>query len=222
MKLILRPAIPSDAPALTDIYFSAFSSDDISLLCFPRGSPSVYAFWYDSIIDEMKDPNSHFLCIVDEDAQAPASPTDSTAPTQRIIAYAKWVSPAAPLTTNLPTWPAGSDTALANHFFGNLVRSHERIMGGRKHWYLELVATRPESQRKGAAGMLLRWGLQRADAEGGAGVEAYLEASPEGKPVYEHFGFREMERLVVLEGRFVECMMVRGIKGVVESEVEGL
>jgi GNAT superfamily N-acetyltransferase len=196
MKLTLRPATPSDAPILTDIYFSAFSEDDISLLCFPRNDTTVYNFWHNSVIDEMKDANNHFLCVVDEDT-----------PNQRIIAYAKWVSPAAPVTMGLPAWPEGGDRALADHFFGNLVRSRESIMRGRKHWYLEMVVTRPEYRRKGAAGMLMRWGLQKADADE---VEAYLEASPEGKPVYEHFGFREVERLVVLEGRFVEVMMIRG------------
>jgi len=78
---------------------------------------------------------------------------------------------------------------------------------------LELVATRKEWQGRGAAGMLLRWGVQRADEDG---VEAYLEASPEGKPVYERYGFREVERVVVsLEGKgcseeeYVEVFMVR-------------
>lgn len=58
--------------------------------------------------------------------------------------------------------------------------------------------------------MLMRWGLEKADYDE---VEAYLEASPGGKPIYAHFGFREVERLVVLEGRFVECMMMRGVRG---------
>ena len=89
----------------------------------------------------------------------------------------------------------------------------------RKHWYLELIVTRPEWQGKGAAGKLIRWGLERADEEGSV---CYLEASPDGKPVYERFGWRERERLVVdLEGRdpcgtgekeFVEVMMVRDVK----------
>lgn len=95
-------------------------------------------------------------------------------------------------------------------------------MGERKHWYLELVGTRPEWQGKGAAGMLLRWGLERADADG---VEAYLEASPKGRPIYEKFGFSEVERLVVDleaigegkdvgdgEKEFVEVFMVRPAK----------
>lgn len=92
-------------------------------------------------------------------------------------------------------------------------------MGERKHWYLECIATSPGWQGKGAAGKLIRWGLEKVDEEG---VEAYLEASPDGKPIYEHFGFGEVERLVVdLEGRgnargekeFVEVMMLRPAKG---------
>ncbi len=65
----------------------------------------------------------------------------------------------------------------------------------------------------------MRWGLEKADKNG---ERAYLEASPDGKPVYEHYGFEEVERLVVdlggkgskvgLKGEkeFIECMMVRG------------
>lgn len=89
-------------------------------------------------------------------------------------------------------------------------------MKGRKHWYLEILATRPEYQGRGAGGQLLRWGIGRADEEE---TEAYLEASPDGKPIYEHLGFSEVDRLVVeLEGRgegvlaekeFVEVFMVR-------------
>jgi hypothetical protein len=97
MKLTLRPAILSDAPNLTDIYFSAFSSDAISLLCFLRNNAAVHTFWYDSIRVEMKDTKNHFLCVVDEDVQLySTTPFVSMPPVHHIIAYAKWVSPAAP------------------------------------------------------------------------------------------------------------------------------
>jgi GNAT superfamily N-acetyltransferase len=206
MPLILRRATSEDAQALTDIYFSAFSMDAISLLVFPRNSPAAWKFWYDSVMEEIQDLNSHFVCIVDSDSSE-----------QTIVAYAKWNSPSAPVSSELPRWPEGSDHEIANHFFGSLIRRHAEIMEGRKHWYLEVLATRPEYQGKGAAGRLLRWGMQRADEEG---TETYLEASPDGKPIYEHFGFKEVDRLVVElkeevvgEKEFVECFMVRPVTG---------
>ncbi|KAK6584495.1 hypothetical protein PZA11_002719 [Diplocarpon coronariae] len=92
-------------------------------------------------------------------------------------------------------------------------------MKGKRHWYLELIATTPQYQGKGAAGQLLRWGIARSDEEG---TETYLEASPDGKPIYEHLGFEEVGRMVVeLDGKgervlaekdFVEVFMVRGIQ----------
>jgi len=206
MALTLRKATLSDVATMTEIYFSAFNVDAISLLAFPRNNSTVYKWWFDNIVEDLADPYAHNLCI--------------TNPENKVIAWAKWASPSPkPLSIDLPQWPEGSDVAIANHFFGNLFTRRKRIMGERKHWYLECIATSPGWQGKGAAGKLIRWGLEKVDEEG---VEAYLEASPDGKPIYEHFGFGEVERLVVdLEGRgnargekeFVEVMMLRPAKG---------
>jgi GNAT superfamily N-acetyltransferase len=206
MSLKPRKATLSDATALTEIYLSAFTHDAISLLVFPRNSSS-YNFWYNSIIEEIADPNAHFICIY-----------DSSLPSHPIVSYCKWHAPSAPMSADLPAWPSESDSTLANHFFGNLISKRRGIMGDRKHWYLELVATRQEYQGRGAAGQLLRWGVERADEEA---TECYLEASPEGKPIYGRFGFGERDRLVVeLEGKgegplsekeYVEVFMVRPV-----------
>ncbi|CAL3965891.1 unnamed protein product [Diplocarpon coronariae] len=193
MPLILRRAVLTDAAILTDIYFSAFNVDAVSLLVFPRNSSS-WNWWYDSVINEIADLNAHFVCIYDSDSED-----------QRV--------------TDIPTWPEEADGALANHFFGSLINQHAKIMKGKRHWYLELIATTPQYQGKGAAGQLLRWGIARSDEEG---TETYLEASPDGKPIYEHLGFEEVGRMVVeLDGKgegvlaekdFVEVFMVRGIQ----------
>lgn len=205
MSLSLRPAIASDARHIVDIYLSAFREDAISLLCFPRNK-AVDDFWLNMIAEELSNPHTHFVCVTSSDASGQ----------ETVIAFAQWMAPSNPVTVELPTWPAGSDSELANSFFGALFSTHKRLMEGKKHWYLELLGTRPEFQGKGAAGMLMRWGLERADEEG---VEAYLEASPDGKPIYEHFGFVAQEELVVdLEGKglgdkkFVEVFMVRPVK----------
>lgn len=214
MALTLRKATLTDAAEMTDIYLSAFSIDAISLLCFPRNNAAVYNWWYEMIVAEMTDPHSHSLVITAR------SSTPSDTAKDQVIAWCKWNAPSPkPLETDLPEWPEGADVDLANHFFGNLFARRGRIMGERAHWYLEIVATRPEWQGKGAAGRLMRWGLEKADEEG---VETYLEASPDGKPIYEHFGFKEVGRLIVdLEGKenalnekeFVEVFMLRPVQG---------
>ncbi|KUJ19891.1 acyl-CoA N-acyltransferase [Mollisia scopiformis] len=207
MPLLLRKATASDASALAQIYLSAFSVDAISLLVFPRNKSS-FDFWHDSILEELDDPHAHLLCVY-----------DSSSPDQKIVALAKWNGPDALIQTDLPEWPEGADQKIANHFFGNLFGRHETIMRGRKHWYLELLATLPEYQGKGAAGQLLRWGIEKSDEDG---TETYLEASPDGLPIYQHFGFEEEDRLVVeLDGKgegplsekeFIEVFMVRPAK----------
>jgi hypothetical protein len=57
----------------------------------------------------------------------------------------------------------------------------------------------------------VQWGVERADAD--EGCEAYLEASPDGRGLFERFGFGVVERLVYLDGGYVECSMVRSVKG---------
>jgi GNAT superfamily N-acetyltransferase len=210
MTLTLRKATLADAAEMADIYFSAFEIDVISLLCFPRNNSKVYNWWYDMIVDEIADPCSHSLVVT--------TPANSSS-RDEIIAWSKWNAPSPKhLDTDLPKWPEGADVEVADHFFGNLFTRRKRIMGEKKHWYLEMLATKPNWQGKGAAGKLMRWGLEKADADG---LETYIEASPNGKPIYEHFGFREIERLIVdLEGKdndlgekeFVEVLMLRPVK----------
>jgi hypothetical protein len=61
-------------------------------------------------------------------------------------------------------------------------------MGERPHYFLELMGTIDENKRKGAASMLLQWGCDQADREG---LECYVDASPDGLPLYERFGWEK-------------------------------
>ncbi|KAK7226861.1 hypothetical protein V2G26_014864 [Clonostachys chloroleuca] len=58
----------------------------------------------------------------------------------------------------------------------------------RDHWYLEIVATDPKHQRRGAGSFLLQEGLIRVDE---MGLEVYLEGSPMAVPLYKRFGFEK-------------------------------
>ncbi|KAF2144329.1 uncharacterized protein K452DRAFT_267630 [Aplosporella prunicola CBS 121167] len=69
---------------------------------------------------------------------------------------------------------------------GMLYSARREVMGTRPYYLLHLLVTDRKHYRRGAAGMLLQWGMECADA---AGLECYLEGSEMGRPLYERNGF---------------------------------
>ncbi|KAF2853876.1 hypothetical protein T440DRAFT_515360 [Plenodomus tracheiphilus IPT5] len=152
----------------------------------------------------------------------------STIPTT-IIAGARWrhIAPKDP-TAHQRTWAevdaeltvpepyAESDPALLTHFYEMSNANKREIMGQREYWVLDTLVTLPEHERRGAGGMLVAWGCERADERG---VECYVEASVVGKPLYARFGFEVVREMKVEMGRFgrgedlVLVIMVRPAKG---------
>jgi ribosomal protein S18 acetylase RimI-like enzyme len=56
------------------------------------------------------------------------------------------------------------------------------------HWYLDHIAVAPQRQGEGVGSALIRFGLERASADG---VPAFLETARERNvALYEHLGFR--------------------------------
>jgi hypothetical protein len=69
----------------------------------------------------------------------------------------------------------------------DLFNKHKReALGNRPYFCLDTLATLGKHERRGAGSMLVRWGCEKADE---AGVQAYLEASPMGAPMYARHGF---------------------------------
>lgn len=81
--------------------------------------------------------------------------------------------------------------------------TREGIMKGLPHYYLAPIWVLPEYQSRGIGKALLEEGLRKADE---VGVACYLEATKEGKRMYEKFGFE-------VEGRGEYTEMVRWGKG---------
>ena len=73
----------------------------------------------------------------------------------------------------------------------------------------------PEYQGQGCGGILIRSGLEIVDA---ACARAELEATPQGKPVYERYGFEEVDEMVFKleeygsKGTQVSTCMIRDLQ----------
>ncbi|KAI6793500.1 hypothetical protein KC367_g7363 [Hortaea werneckii] len=181
MPLHLQPLEPSDIPACVEIYFRAFQNPH-SLACWPR-VPSVRQWWEDMFVREMaSEAGSHWFKAVDLDSKGEG----------QMVGFVKWQEPrrdGGEVETELPEWPAEADKGVCEETFGEWGRRRRELMGGRGHWYLEIIATRPQYQGRGAGSMMINWGLERADQDN---VEAYLEASPEAVSLYEKLGFENV------------------------------
>lgn len=59
---------------------------------------------------------------------------------------------------------------------------------------LKFVHTDPAHQRRGAGSIMMDWGTKQADARG---LTGYVQASPQGRRLYESFGFKEVATHVV-------------------------
>ncbi|EAW15249.1 GNAT family N-acetyltransferase [Aspergillus clavatus NRRL 1] len=212
MPFDLRPAAAADAPAITAVFLAAFS-DPFNQRIFPP-TPDVTAYWHKQFAQMSANPAQRVLKIVDTD-------TDTDA--EAVVAFAVWGLPCQPQqqqqqrnphaepepdpapAPELDSYPASSDADLCRLFFGGMQKMHEEIMRGKPHYYLNMLGTHPAYHGRGLASRLLRWGLERADAEG---VETYLSASRAGRPLYEKYGFRVVEVREVAAG-YVQWYMVR-------------
>lgn len=207
MPLILRKAVLEDATAILDMYFSAFSTSPVSLLCFPRDNNDVYVWRLAQLRAHLVSDTG--VCLVVYDSSLPS--------TESIVGYARWVCGVAEGRQDADLLPAWSNTRLADLLFGGVADMRLAYMRARKHWYLDILFTHPAHQRKGVAGILMRWGLSRADEDG---LEVYLEASLQGKPVYEHLGFQEVALVripVLATDRDAVGKLLEGETDIVES-----
>lgn len=173
-KFTLRPVTPDDAPSLLDVLKSGFQDNALSTRAFPASDPAS---------DE-----GHLDFITKNLAEILAA-TDSSG---AILGFARWCRrpaptepPPTPLTNDM--YPPTGDPDLARRFFqANIDRAAE-IVAGRPLWFLSMAVVRREEQGRGVGSVLMRHGTELADEDGWI---AYLNASPEGVPVYERYGFR--------------------------------
>ncbi|KAJ5151714.1 hypothetical protein N7492_010009 [Penicillium capsulatum] len=181
MALELHPVTPNDIPTITTLWYTIFQDPSMQHL-FPN-TPAMHEWWTNANATDLREkPYQKYIKVIDPSAHEPTNPSKP-----RIVAYAKWdLSMPDERGPRFPAWHSEQPSADNDAFFGRLERARRRVMGDRRHYYLDMLGTHPDYRRRGAGAMLVQWGCDRADADG---VGAYVDASVDGKGLYEKFGF---------------------------------
>jgi GNAT superfamily N-acetyltransferase len=85
-----------------------------------------------------------------------------------------------------------SDPEMFKSLFTLFNGNKREVLGTRSYYVLDTLVTLQAHERRGAGSMLVRWGCEKADE---VGVEAFLEASPMGAPMYARHGFQPVKKV---------------------------
>ncbi|MCJ1454531.1 hypothetical protein MMC28_004884 [Mycoblastus sanguinarius] len=181
-------ASEADLENLSLLVFNAFAQNPIHRVIYPYGATNDIIAW--NIEGDRRgmreDKNAHYMCVRDTD-------------TRTIVSYALWYeylhgdeqSNESMEAIDCPP-DTNSDAFCRLDPIGTVKR--KSIMGRRPYMYLADIATAPPARRQGAASLLLKWGIDRADA---SGIPCYLQGSPEGASLYQKHGFVAVDQVVI-------------------------
>ena len=211
-RVRLRAAVAEDIATMVSIQDSAFRDDALYNRCFPPSDPATHQVMIARTERHFADAASHAII-------AEAADESSTGGEQlTIIGWARWIrrplpapgaAPAPPRVLTEDMYPAGGDRAFAARFFQANQDALSEATKDQPYWFLSMIAVAKEHQRRGVASMLMRFGVDEADREGWA---AYVNASPEGKALYERFGFRTVQRTDFGGGITTDHMKREGVR----------
>jgi GNAT superfamily N-acetyltransferase len=183
MVIQVEPLIDVEYEEYTRLQYAAFrSSGGISSFIFPTETPvdAMHAIIEKGQRKMRETSNAHYAKVTDSgSAQLLAIAHWKVFDRERTIeeqqAFEKTRSP-------LP----GVNHLAWNDYYGHVQQSRQKL-GTRPCLTVHIFATHPAHRRKGHGAMLLQHILTQADEYR---LEVYLEASEEGKLLYEKFGFQ--------------------------------
>ncbi|GIK03390.1 hypothetical protein Aspvir_007459 [Aspergillus viridinutans] len=190
----IRYATEADAPAIAEMNIVCFQHAPFYRNMFPNMAPlAALPVKLSRTYDKLSDPKVHVLVATD-----PVS--------NQILGCARWVIPdikgrrvalsdeaRATAAQNAQLRPAGMNVAVYDAALKALEETRKKYVK-EDDIVLELLVAHPQHQGKGVGKALLDWGMRIADERN---VRIYLEATPEGYPLYSKCGWRDVEDLVM-------------------------
>ncbi|KAF4450688.1 GCN5-related N-acetyltransferase (GNAT) domain-containing protein [Fusarium austroafricanum] len=183
MPLKVLPATEADAFRAATIEEMAYGPNPLDPVLFPGPLPSEPNTRAPDLINLLqKNPACRWAKVVD---------TDLGEAEDQMIAFSSWYLWETTPTEEQHSFPSQrgprSNAEACELFFGGMNKMRVNYMKGTPYAY-------PKHQRRGAASLLLEYGLKESDR---LGIPACLESSAEGRKLYEKFGFEEVDRLTV-------------------------
>ncbi|KAI1503731.1 putative GNAT family acetyltransferase [Biscogniauxia marginata] len=202
--LSLALAAPVDAPRIAEIHMAAFGANAMLRAQFPaapvraalRRSVEVKAR------ADMADPRTTVL-VVREDCSGSSSDSHARGAEGGggggekgvVVAFAKWAHPVPSADEDYAEppwiWPEGTDRGILDAWAGKAEEAQRRAVGSRPCYRLTFMGTDPAHERRGAATMMARWGIEQCKKDR---VPAYLESTLEAAPFYAKNGFTSVEK----------------------------
>ncbi|PGH26821.1 hypothetical protein AJ80_01398 [Polytolypa hystricis UAMH7299] len=189
MALTLCEATESDANRIADIHMAAFGSNLMLLAQFPNPSvrKELWVSLVNKTIGEIRDPKWAVLLVRDENGE--------------IVSFAKWCLPIHVSENYVESpweWPEGTDMKVLNEWTEIVENAERKVLGDEPCYRLSFMGTDPKHERRGAASLLLKWGIERSNAEN---VPIALEGTKNAALFYEHHGFKAEKHIsIVLNG----------------------
>ncbi|EPE32537.1 Amidase signature (AS) enzyme [Glarea lozoyensis ATCC 20868] len=205
MRLTLSTATPDDVEQIADLHLKSFDSNSLLHVQFPtpEALESLRGVLRREMLDIVmaKQQGKTILVVRDPDAN------------NQIISFAKWDVPSISSGDEKEEVVGGervkrgrNDDEVGWHedverefLVGYHERAEEamrRVLGeeGGRCYRLTFVGTHPDFQRRGAATILLEWGLSRAEKEN---VPVYLESTLSAASIYRRHGFIVVDGLAL-------------------------
>ncbi|OBT49905.1 hypothetical protein VE04_09239 [Pseudogymnoascus sp. 24MN13] len=184
------PCELSDMTVCADIFDEAFADDPAIIYLYPRSDPKVLK--EKSIQNFEKSftaPGVKYFKVVLED-------------TGEIVAFSKWVYPHPPdpnaedpeTAIRMQQHVPGSNEELVVEFFTKFLRGRRKWVVPETHYFMSILAVRPEYQRKGLGSMLLTPVLEQADKEN---AKAFVQGSVQGVGMYLKHGWEEVDEILM-------------------------